>query len=200
MLTAGWPDAPAPDPILRRAGTLLDATAAALRAGARKAEAPPKAKKGAPAPAKGPKVVGAAIHTSAAFSGWHAPALAALAAHFDDASRAFDDGALAAALAAARPAFVASGGGDSDKALKAGAAPFLRARMAEAAAGGSALLEARLPFDEAGLYRDNAAYLARVGGVPSVTVVDGPPPDGPPPLPGAPALRFSTEAAEGEGA
>jgi len=204
VLTAGWPETDAPDFVLRRAVGVLEETTGALRAGVRKAEAPPKAKKGAPPGPAPPKVTGTTIYVSPAFGGWHAPVLAALAAHFDDGARAWAPdakAALAAASAAAAEPFVAAGGAPGDKALKQTVIPFAKVVMEEAVAGGAALLAPALPFDEAGLYRENAAALARSLGLPEggVAVVVGDPPADAPggggggaPLPGKPALRFSS--------
>ena len=214
VLTAGWPDLPAPDFVLRRAAAVLEATAGALRGGIRRAEAPPKAKKGgAPAGAAPPKVTAATIYVSPAFGGWHAPVLAALAAHFDDAARAWvpdAKAALAAASAAAAEPVVAAGGPSGDKALKQTVIPFAKVVMDEAAAGGAALLSQTLPFDEAGLYTENAAFLARALGLAEaggVAVVVGDPPaeegggsGGGGALPGKPALRFTSADAGAEAA
>jgi leucyl-tRNA synthetase len=206
VLTAGWPATAAPDYVLRRAVGVLEETAGALRAGVRKASAPPKAKKGAPPPPTPPKVTGAVIYVSPAYSGWHAPLLAALAAHFDDATRAWTPdakAALAAGAAAAAEPFVAAGGPPGDKALKQAVIPFAKVVMDEAVKGGAALLAPSLPFDEAGLYEENAGWLAAGAGlgVGAVRVVRGDPPAGSAggaALPGKPALRY--EAAEGEAA
>ena len=203
VLTAGWPEVAPPDFVLRRAAAVLEETAGGLRAGIRKAEAPPKAKKGAPPGPAPPKVTAATIFVSPAFTGWHAPVLAALAGAFDDATRSWvpdAKAALAAASAAAADAFVASGGPPGDKALKQTVIPFAKVVMDEAEAGGAALLARTLPFDEAGLYTENAGSLARalgLAGAGGIVVVVGDPPTGSgggAALPGKPALRFSAEA------
>jgi hypothetical protein len=132
------------------------------------------------------------------FTGWHAAVLAALDAAFDEATATFADGAMAAATAAAAAPFLEAGGPPGDKALKQAVAPFARRRMDDAGAGGAgrAVLQARLPFDEAALLADNAPYIARCLGLARVGVhVGAPPPagdgvSGAAPLPGEPAARF----------
>ena len=210
VLTAGVPTGEAPDTVLTAAAAALEKRIDALRKSIAKVEAPPKKKKGAaggPA-APLPRVTGVDLYVAPQFGGWRAAALAALDAAFTDtdAGGAFADGALAAATAAAAAPFVEDGGPPGDKALKQAVAPFARKRMDDAlaardAAAGRALLQPRLPYDEASLLIDNAAYVARCLGVAAVRVHTGAPPvgdggDSAPPLPGEPAARFETLAKE----
>ena len=200
VLTAGLPAGAPPDPALAAAAAALDGAVASLRRGVARLEAPPKAKKGARPTGPPPKVVGVDLHVSPAFTGWHAAVLAALDAAYDEEKGVFADGAMASALAAAAAPFAAAGGPTGDKAIKQAVAPFAKRRMDDATAGaGRGALRATLPFDEAALVRDNAAYVARcVGwaGPQCVRVTEEAPPDGvAAPVPGEPTPRFETAAA-----
>ncbi len=160
LVAAGWPAAPAPDPALRAAAAAVEATLGALRKAVARAEAPPKARKGAPAAPSPGRVAAVELVVPATYGGWQARVLELLLALWDAAAGAFPEDLtpLVFKAAAADPAIAALG----PKALKADVMPFAKAK-AEAAAGGggAAALAERLPYDEAGLLRENAAYLAR---------------------------------------
>jgi leucyl-tRNA synthetase len=207
VVTAGWPEAAPPDAALAQAAAYLEATLASLRRGIAKAEAPPKAKKGAPGapPAPPARVSGVELVVAARYGGWQAKTLELLASLYDPAGAAasppapFPGDLMARVLAAANadPEIRALG----PKALKAGVMPFAKGKADAAAAAGPGALRAALAFDEGALLEDNAEYLARALRVQSVRVArvsyeeqsaEGAAPEVAGAAPGAPGARFAT--------
>ena len=138
-----------------------------------KAEAPPKKKKADDPPP--PKMTHASAFVAERFGGWQEVALRALASSYDAEKKAFAADAFGAAQAAVKAA--ADAGADpalaglNDKQLKALAMPFVKFKVEEATkAGSGAVLDVKLPFDEAALLRDNEAYLLRALGLKSLSV------------------------------
>lgn len=70
VMTAGWPEVPVADPTVAMASTYIEAMIPSFRKAVAKAEAPPKAKKGQPAPPTPPKVTKATIYVADKFVGW----------------------------------------------------------------------------------------------------------------------------------
>ena len=171
VIKAGWPTAAAPDLVLQQTAAYVDFTIGNIRKAIAKAETPPKPRKGAP-PAPPPgrvKTVELVIPTE--FGGWQAKILGMLAELFDESSGEggkFPDDVMSKILAGsnADPEIAALG----PKGIKSIVMPFAKSRIDGAAVAGAKALQVRLPYDEAGLLRENAAYLTRALKVDSVAV------------------------------
>ncbi|GBF91226.1 hypothetical protein Rsub_03546 [Raphidocelis subcapitata] len=168
----GWPASEEPDFVLQRAAQYIESVIFHWRKLIAKAEAPPKKKKaGDPLP---PRIVRVDAFVAERFGGWQEVVLRALASAFDAASGSFPptafDSVGAAVKAAAEEGVDPSLEGMNDKQLKALTMPFAKFRMEDALKGGLAVLDVKLPFDEAALLRANEAYLLRALGLEAVGV------------------------------
>eukprot|EP00884_Botryococcus_braunii_P021860 jgi/Botrbrau1/8358/Bobra.0046s0019.1 len=159
VLVAGWPSTPEPDFALQRAAQYLEEQIPSLRKAIQKAETPAKPKKGAPPPPAPGKMTRADIYVAEKFGGWQEVVLNKLAAEFSAESRSFPPSVFESVLQEVKASGLA--GDLPDKAMKQTVIPFAKFKMEEATKGGPQLLEARLPFDEAQLLRDNKEYLLR---------------------------------------
>ena len=167
VLKAGWPAAGPVDSALRASAAYVHDLVADWRKLLAKAVAPPKKQAGGAAagPLKCESVV---AYVKPVYTGAHAHVLATLAGAFDGSSCSFSASADVL-MASAKAACEAAGCAFDAKTML----PFLKFKMQQAAgqqhggggAVGAAALEHRLPFDEAGVLRTNAAYVARALGV-----------------------------------
>jgi leucyl-tRNA synthetase len=172
VLKAGWPTASAADPLLQQAAKYLDHTVATLRKAIVKAETPAKTRKGAPPSPPAGKVVAVDLVVATEYGGWQARVLGMLGSLYDAATGSFPADFMSSVLASANADAITSAMGP--KGIKSIVMPFAKAKADAAVAAGPAALDVKLPFDEASLLLENAAYLERalkVGrvGVRSVT-------------------------------
>lgn len=168
VIKAGWPTAAAPDLMLQQMAAYVDLTIGNIRKAIAKAEMPPKPKKGVPPPPPPGKVTAVELVVPTQFGGWQATVLGMLAGLFDASTGTFPGDVMSKILVGANadPEISALG----PKGIKSVVMPFAKSRIDVAAAAGAGGLEVKLPYDEAGLLRENAAYLARALKVESATV------------------------------
>jgi len=186
VLAAGWPGAAdglgEPDFVMERAAAYVEDLIPQLRKAVAKAEAPAKPRKGAapaaaPAPSSPHKVRRGTLYVAAAYVGWQEAVLAAMRGCWDARGARLSADWAARVLEAVKGAGAAGAGGAADeKRLKALALPFARFKAEEATKGGAeaggGALDARLPFGEAALLRENLPYLLRaLGGLEALEVV-----------------------------
>mmetsp|Transcript_29049 Transcript_29049/g.72774 ORF Transcript_29049/g.72774 Transcript_29049/m.72774 type:complete len:889 (+) Transcript_29049:1024-3690(+) len=160
VMTAGWPEVPVADPTVAMASTYIEAMIPSFRKAVAKAEAPPKAKKGQPAPPTPPKVTKATIYVADKFVGWQETVLKALATCYDPAAKGcFSKEALNTVMAAIKSdPDLAS---ENEKTLMKMAMPFTKFMMDKAATAGPAVLDVKLPFGEASTLAENVEYMLR---------------------------------------
>lgn len=175
VLNAGWPESKPSDPILHDMFEYLERTIFLLRKMISKAENPPKAKKGAPAAAPPGKVTSMELVVPSEYGGWQAKILNILAACHDEHvargspnGKRMPDDAMSNILKTIRedPELEAMG----QKAVKSVIMPFAKNKVDLALVTGKDALQIRLPFDEAALLEENAAYMERTLSLKSVTI------------------------------
>lgn len=168
IVNAGWPEAAPADLMLQQTAGYIEATIHSLRKAIAKAEAPPKAKKGA-APAAAPgRVTGVELVVPKQYGGWQAKILDLLSSMFDASAGGLPADVMGKVLAAANSDPELSGMGP--KAIKAQIMPFAKQKADAAGLAGAGALSLTLPFDEAGLLQENAAYLQRSLKLDSVSI------------------------------
>ena len=160
---AGFPVGDAPDPSVAAAGKYLDDLVKTVRGGVAKATAPPKKKPAVPPP---PKVCDRVdFFVAEKFGGWQEVCLGILADVYG-ADGTFPPVSDILEKVKASPLAQEA---DFKNVMKM-VMPFVKFKMNEAAVAGRDALGVRLIFDEAGVLRENAEYVARVCGLKEVGV------------------------------
>ena len=159
---AGFPVGDAPDASIAAAGKYLDDLVKTVRGGVAKATAPPKKKPAVPPPPKVCERVD--FFVAEKFGGWQEVCLGILADKFVDG----DFPAVNEILDAVKASPLAE---DANfKNVMKMVMPFVKFKMNEAKVAGADALGVRLIFDEAGVLRENADFVARVCGLKSIGV------------------------------
>ena len=162
VITAGWPlPTSPPDKRLQQAAAYIDTAISNARKAIAKEETPPRPKTGQPPPTgPPPKVVALEYVVPLSYGGWHVKVLETLKAMYDATNNTFPEDAMAQVLRMANsdPTVSALGA----KAIKGEVMPFAKQRITAATeVTGAEALEAKMPFDEAGLLQENVEYLGR---------------------------------------
>ena len=159
VINAGWPEAPEADLVLQQAANYIESTITSIRKSIAKAEAPAKARKGAPPPAPAGKVVALDLVVSETYGGWQAKILNILSSKFDKSTGSLPSDIMSQVLKIANQDDEIKSLGP--KILKTQVMPFAKKCVDMAAERGAEALSLTLSFDEAALLKENAGYIAR---------------------------------------